>query len=750
MSVVTISEEIKAIAVYFLIILLGFVLSLVVYFAVTDVERTTKTLVERQIPTLTLIRQTMSNVTEQERVLYEYYATNESTLYSQHYAATKAKTENQINELALLIFNDNLISIIYAGLDDINHTADNFFNNIQSDATSWDLAREQLLLISLKRREIIQLLRSLQNSTQHNVTEGYNKTLRELNTTNTTVLIYSLSIIIIALVTGWYMRIYFKVSVRNKRLALFTQRNPHPIISINAQNEITYYNPATRKLLAINQDSELQISDLIPSLFVAMSTKQKKQNAYRCFEHTLADLTLRCEVHWLSELNLFDLHISDITAEKKAKEKLKFQAFHCPETALQNSYKLSQLLDKKVSAKTPFSLGLFEMRHYNRFVAGHGVESAQVLIKSIAARLYIIVSQSELDLTLFKLNEKTFSFIIDENVHQEKIEQFCQSIESTMKNTLTTDFGDFNVELDFGFCSFPAHGQSTDSLLQYARIALDEAIAQDHQSFSYFDQRLSEQLNNTLKLTNWLRTAIQNSELSLVYQPQMDIHENRLIGMETLIRWHHGEQFISPVEFIPIAEQTGLIIEIGQWLLIQACVMAKALIDEGHDTLVLAVNISPRQFRHPQFLSMIKEVLAQTGLAPEKLELEITEGVILYNESATISVLHQLKALGIQLSIDDFGTGYSSLSYLKQFPIDKLKIDQSFVKNLHANEEDKAIVQAIVDLGKNLGLKVIAEGVELQEHFDLLKALNCDEIQGYLYSKPLDKQTFRQFITDHQ
>jgi EAL domain-containing protein (putative c-di-GMP-specific phosphodiesterase class I)/GGDEF domain-containing protein/PAS domain-containing protein len=751
MSLLRNIEEKRTSAVYALIILMGFILSYVVYFSVSDVERTTTDLVDKQIPTLSLIRETMASVAEQERILYEYYATTDESLYGVNYVQAHSQTQANLSKLAHLIFNDQLMDLLYNSLTVIEQNAANFQRNIQSNNTDWDLARVQLSQISQDRRQISTLFIALEHATQQDVTAGYNSTLQKLSTTNTTVLIYSLSIVIIALVTGWYMRIYFKVSVRNKRLALFTQRNPHPIISINQDNKILYFNPATTKLLAdqqlkLNQDIPLQMSDLIPPAFIELTTKAKKCNAYTQMEYSLAELELNCEIHWLNDLNVFDLHISDISAEKKAKEKLKYQAFHCPVTGLKNSYKLTKILDIEVKKQNIFSLGLLEIRHYNRYVAGHGVESTRELIRAVATRLNTMALESKHDVELFKLNERTFSFILSDCVQSDIIEQFCGEVETQMQKDISTDFGQFNIELDFGFCSFPNHGDSTNTMLQHARMALDEAICIEHSSFRYFDHQLSEQLNYILKLTNWLKVASAAKQLSLVYQPQLNIADNSLIGMETLMRWNRDGQHISPADFIPIAEQTGLIIEIGQWLLIEACTMARELVVNGHDQLVLAVNISPRQFRHPEFLAMIQSVLARTGLAPQRLELEITEGVILYNESETISVLNQLKALGIQLSIDDFGTGYSSLSYLKQFPIDKLKIDQSFISNLHTNQEDKAIVQAIIDLGKNLGLKVIAEGVEELVHYEFLKSLNCDEIQGYWYSRPLDKDKFITFI----
>ena len=658
-------------------------------------------------------------------------------------------TANLLKDLSTVVSDSQLISSVHGRLGRIYAIAEQFDINIKSDSTDWDLAREQLLQISAARRDIFSELVKIEVTTQQDVTVGYQDTLKQLDRTHAMVLIYALSIVIVALATGWFLRNYFKITGRNKRLALFAERNPHPIISLDHDNNIIYFNPATERLMKRLQPHGIAMSDLVPRVFLAMDHEQKTRSALTTVAHNLGDMVLSCEIHVLEELNLFDLHISDITAEKKAEEKLKFQAFHYPETDLDNNYSLLQALHIEVDARRPFSLGLMEVRHYNQFIAGHGIESTRQLTKSIARRLHHIVSDSECHAGLYQLNEKTFAVLLDGQYDQSQLVEYANQVETRIEKSLVTDFGEFNIEFDHGYCRYPTHGDDADTLLQHARMALDEAVALEHTGFYYFENQLSERFNTTLNLTQWLKNAIKGNELSLVYQPQLDIKTNRIIGMETLLRWQHDDQWISPGHFIPIAEQSGLIIEIGHWILLQACAMAKATSQQLDSELVLAVNISPRQFRHPNFIHMVNQVLDQTRLPPHQLELEITEGVILYNESETISVLNQLKASGIQLSIDDFGTGYSSLSYLKQFPLDKLKIDQSFVKNLHTNDEDKAIAQAIVHLGRNLNLRTIAEGVEEHVHYEYLASLGCDEIQGYWFSRPLDKNRFIEFVQQH-
>jgi EAL domain-containing protein (putative c-di-GMP-specific phosphodiesterase class I) len=266
----------------------------------------------------------------------------------------------------------------------------------------------------------------------------------------------------------------------------------------------------------------------------------------------------------------------------------------------------------------------------------------------------------------------------------------------------------------------------------------------------FYHPDLGNRLANEQQLIVDMRYALEDKEFELYFQPQLCLHTNKIFGVEVLIRWFKDEKFIPPNEFIPLAERSGFIVTLGQWILRRACEYGCELIKQGYDDIVVAVNISPRQFGHSDFLNQVKEALDETGLPAANLELEITEGVIIYNEEETITLLNSLKALGVKLSIDDFGTGYSSLSYLKKFTIDKLKIDQSFIRQIQSDDADRSIVRTVIDLGRNLGLSLIAEGVEEESQLTLLKSMGCDEIQGYFYSRPIPFSALTTFLAQSQ
>ena len=295
-----------------------------------------------------------------------------------------------------------------------------------------------------------------------------------------------------------------------------------------------------------------------------------------------------------------------------------------------------------------------------------------------------------------------------------------------------------NIGCSLGISIFPEHGADGETLIKNADAAMYNAKHIGRNNFQFFTNDMNAQVMERLTLENSLRLAIARKELSLVYQPQLDMASGRITGLEALLRWQHSELgLVPPDKFIRIAENSGLIAPIGEWVLRTACTQARKWQDEGIPAVTVAVNVSAVQFRQENFCEFISKVLQETGLAARYLELELTESLLLSSADLTLSVLRKLKATGIMLSIDDFGTGYSSFGYLRQFQVNKLKIDRSFIRDVAVKPDDAAITAAIIGLAKNLNLKVIAEGVENEAQMSFLRGHQCDEVQGYYVSKPL-------------
>ncbi len=312
----------------------------------------------------------------------------------------------------------------------------------------------------------------------------------------------------------------------------------------------------------------------------------------------------------------------------------------------------------------------------------------------------------------------------------------------------------FQIRASVGVATYPDDGIDPDQVLKNADIALNRAKEDGRDLIKEYSEDFDRAVQQRFQMLRDLREAMEKKQLELYYQPQLDLRTGKVIGAEALLRWFkpdnskQGGMFISPAEFVPIAEQSGLIVPIGEWVMHTACETAAEWAKAGHH-IRIAVNVSGAQFYQSDIVSYTQKVLTETGLPPHQLELEVTESVFMEDIQHTITILQNLHALGCELAIDDFGTGYSSLSYLRQFPIDRLKIDQSFIRNALNNPDDAAIARTIVALGHSLNLKVIAEGVETKEHESFLIEQDCDEVQGYRYSRPVPKAKFNEFVNGY-
>ena len=747
----------KAQLIFALIIGLGVVLSLVVYFATNQVEKTTVTLINQQIPKYQLLRQLHGSLIEQERLLYEYYATLDNQVYQVPFVQSTKQTEELLGVIKDKFKEKQTVTKIWQNQQNIVSLSELLHDNMESINTDWDLSRSILKQISDYGRIIQPDLEKLTNEVRLQVEQSYEQNKVELSNTQQLVILYIVAIITLFIVIGRYIKGYVRESAKSRRLALFPKRNPNPVISLDLNNNITFYNPACEQLVKNLGHGVQHVYELLPADLIKHQRELKTtKDVAKTIEYVVGDKILCCELHWLPDQNAYDVHIQDVTDRKQAEKRLNYLAYHDQTTGLENGFKLNQVLDELTADKKAryFALALIEVRHYNRIVSMQGGDTAAVIIGAIANTLSRRLTQIGANsyCQLFHSSEHAFALVADNLISQEDIETLHGDLSVPLQQPIATEFGKFNVELDFGFCLAPESGRDRNELMKHARAALDHAISMEHINWVVYSDSIGCQIEQYHNLVDKLEFALDSQQLKLSFQPQKNIQTGEVIGMETLIRWQdESGQWISPAEFIPVAEQSGLIIPIGEWILESACRQAMCWYEQGFTNLVVAVNISPRQFQYPEFCEVVQSTLDETGLPAKNLELEITEGVIMYNENETLATLEKLKSLGVQLSIDDFGTGYSSLSYLKRFKIDKLKIDQAFIRQMHVDTKDQAIVKTIVQLGKNLGLTLIAEGVELEEHQTFLQEIGCDEIQGYYFSRPLFSDDFTKFInTKHE
>lgn len=369
-----------------------------------------------------------------------------------------------------------------------------------------------------------------------------------------------------------------------------------------------------------------------------------------------------------------------------------------------------------------------------------GHASGDLLLKGVAERLVACVRKSD---TVARLSGDEFTVIL-ENLHSvSDAVQVAESITAALAKPFSILNNDLHITPSIGVSLYPDHDLTTDGLMRKSDAAMYKAKKNYGGQFLVYDEHMGNGVLERLTIEKGLRTALDDKEFSLHYQPQCNAVTGEVLGVEVLLRWHHPRLGpVSPAKFIPIAEETGLIVPIGEWVLREACRQHVTWQDRGLPPIRIAVNISAVQFRQRDFHGLVKSIIEESGIKPEFLELELTEGVVMGNAPTTIDSLARLRQLGVRLAIDDFGTGYSSLSYLREFPLDRLKIDRSFIRNIDKIPANLAIVRAMVALGKNLELEIIAEGVETNSELALVAANDCAEVQGYHIAKPMPPDHF--------
>ena len=455
------------------------------------------------------------------------------------------------------------------------------------------------------------------------------------------------------------------------------------------------------------------------------------------------------------ELRLADIaiRIARIAIERKAAEtRIHFLATHDALTGLANR---SLLQDRLAQA-------ILYAQRYDRTVAvvfldldnfklvndslGHG--AGDDLLKEIATRLADSVRNSD---TVVRLGGDEFVIVLlDQQENANSVSVTLQKLRAAIARPLRLQERKVQVTCSIGVAQYPDDGEDGDTLLANADAAMYRAKEIGRDNFQFYTPELNKRVHEKFILLGELRSAVARCEFILHYQPKVDLRTGHVFGLEALVRWMHPTLgLVPPADFIPLAEETGLIVQIGDWVLREACRQSKAWQDAGLPCLTVSVNVSPRQFTDADLIERVTAALTSAGLEAKYLELEMTESLVMQNVGEAVAKMKQLQALGLQFAIDDFGIGYSNLSALKAFPIARLKIDKSFIVDLSNNENDRAVASAVISLGQKLNLRVVAEGVETEEQMVFLRDNNCDEMQGFHFSKPLSVEDVESFLLSH-
>ena len=431
--------------------------------------------------------------------------------------------------------------------------------------------------------------------------------------------------------------------------------------------------------------------------------------------------------------------IGQFIARKQAEERVRHLAHYDDLTALPNrsmfNQRLSHALAQAQRRDKPLAILFIDLDRFKNINDTLGHQAGDSVLREVAQRLRECLRESDV---VGRLGGDEFVVLLEEFPQPIHVATVAQKILSSVARPFLLDAQEFHITASVGISAFPEDGADVPTLLKNADIAMYRAKEQGKNNYQFYSAQMNVHSIERLTLEAGLRRALERDELVLHYQPQIDIRTGSITGMEALVRWQQpAKALIPPAQFIPLAEETGLIVPIGEWVLKTACAQNQSWQEQGLPPLRIAVNLSARQFVHEALLHSVARVLQETGLEPALLEFEITESMVMHNSEHAVKLLNKLKAMGIHISIDDFGTGYSSLAYLKRFPIDSLKIDRSFILDIPDDKGDAAITQAVIAMAHTLGLKVIAEGVETREQFNFLRKNRCDEMQGYYFSAPL-------------
>jgi diguanylate cyclase (GGDEF)-like protein/PAS domain S-box-containing protein len=514
-------------------------------------------------------------------------------------------------------------------------------------------------------------------------------------------------------------------------------------------------NPAMARMLGYDSPQELleSITDISQQVYVDPTSREElarllsEQGVVKNFECAVyrkdgSKMWLSANVQAVSEdgvLVRYEGSNEDITARKAAEERIQFLAYYDALTGLPNRTLLLDRLGKALAGarrqNCKIALLFLDLDGFKIINDSLGHSVGDLLLQDVAERLKTWGREQD---TVARLGGDEFLILLTQIKELPDVAVAAERLMDAMTAEFVIQGHSLNISCSIGVSIFPEHGTDCETLIKNADAAMYGAKDCGRNNFQFFAEDMNAKAVERLSLENSLRSALGKKELFLVYQPQVDVTTGRITGLEALLRWQHpGLGLVPPDRFIRIAENSGLIVPIGEWVLRTACSQARKWQDDGLPAISVAVNVSAVQFRQQGFCELIRSVLHETGLPAHCLELELTESLLLANADVTLTVLRELKSMGLTLAIDDFGTGYSNFTSLRQFGVSKLKIDRSFIRDVATKPDDAAITTAIISMAKSLNLKVIAEGVENEAQMSFLRKHECDQIQGFYFSKPL-------------
>jgi diguanylate cyclase (GGDEF)-like protein len=427
---------------------------------------------------------------------------------------------------------------------------------------------------------------------------------------------------------------------------------------------------------------------------------------------------------------------------------IKHMAHHDALTGLPNRRLFRDIIGLELAQarrnRKKFAILFLDLDRFKEINDALGHSIGDRLLKEVSVRFRESIRKSD---TVARIGGDEFNIVLADLARSEDAREIASKIVKSLREPIVVDGHELHITTSVGISVYPEDSEEIDSLLQFADMAMYHAKESGRNTFTFYNPSINVSSLERMKLENWLRQTIRRGELFVQYQPQVEIRSRRIAYAEALVRWNHPDRGpLPPQEFIPLAEETGFITDIDEWVLRTVCAQARSWKDAGLYSFCVTVNLSARQFQCPDLVGRISAILRETGMEPGCLNIEVTETTAMSNIERTASQLRELSGMGVHISIDDFGTGYSSLNYLKKLPIERLKIDKSFIRDIAKSPDDRAIIGAVTSMARKMGIKTVAEGVETEEQLEFLRSSGCDEAQGFLFSPPLPPEEFSELV----
>jgi diguanylate cyclase (GGDEF)-like protein len=522
------------------------------------------------------------------------------------------------------------------------------------------------------------------------------------------------------------------------RLASIPELNPNPIVEADPAGVITYLNPAAERVFPDIHELGTK-HPALKDLANVVAQLQSGNTEFLVREIRVGKRVFEQFLHYIPSSDLIRSYVADITERKRSQEIIQYQASHDALTGLPNRNFFDDYLNRAIEQADQtgekLAIAFLDLDRFKLINDSLGHASGDRLLVEVCQRLRCYLRKGDI---VSRWGGDEFTMLMRNVDSAERTLKLCSRLIRAFELPFYLNEHELHISTSMGISIFPFDGKDVETLIKNADQAMFRAKESGRNNYQLYTHAMNESALQRLSLENRLCKAVENEELIIYYQPQVSLEMGRIVGVEALLRWYHPEEgLLPPSKFIPLAEETGLIVPIGYWLLRKVCLQSRLWREMGLPPLRLGINLSAHQFKQQGFISSLRNILIETKVDPGCLDLELTESIVMDDVEENINKMRQLRDMGINLSIDDFGTGYSSLSYLKCLPINVLKIHQSFVRDITTNPNDFAIAMSIITLAHSLNLKVIAEGVETMEQLELLRSSGCDEMQGYLFKKPV-------------